>query len=224
MKQNSHAEGPGISRRTIARGAAWSVPVALVATAAPALAASESACLTALWTDAAYSGAGGKWGFDFQFTNGCSSAAKVTSIEVFTTYHAPATGSTTDAVQSLKPNLTVKAGASATYVGTGSRKAFDPPPMIGSTNDLPRYYNDFSNADHPDDTDNDGKILCVAKDATATPVHPDDASYPPCARRLLDDATYAVITYTIGSTAYTEQVVFGSGVGCRVVAGCQDPR
>jgi hypothetical protein len=37
----------GVSRRTVVRGSAWAVPAVVVATAAPAMAASPSECITA---------------------------------------------------------------------------------------------------------------------------------------------------------------------------------
>jgi hypothetical protein len=205
MKNRTSA---GISRRTVAKGAAWTAPVAMLAMAAPAVAASGTSCLSAVWTDAIYSGAGGKWGFDIQFANVCSPTdIKVNRIDVVTTYQAPATNTTADqVVASFAPGLTLNQGQQPTkYVH--NRGAFSPPPKnTGSL--LPEYYNSY-----PDVTGR--KIPCMT-----TPKLPGDAGYPDCGRRLAADGTYLLVSYTIGTNAFTLPLVMGAGVGCSVVAGC----
>ena len=202
-----------IHRRTVARGAVWAAPVALVAVNAPAFAASTS-CLTAKWTEAVYSGAGGKWSLCFEFV-GCDTAQiKVTQIDVYTTYHSPATNTALNQlVHTFFPN---------TVVGTNpvkysnSKTAFSTPPKNGSDNLLPEYYNDFL------PTDTDKTIKCVAKDDNDPAVYPSDTLlYPDSCKRLRADDTYVVITYTIQGGTQTLQLRMDDTVGCRVTAGCK---
>ncbi len=204
----------GLRRRTVARGAVWAAPVALVAVNAPAFAASTS-CLTAKWTEAVYSGANGKWSLCFDFVNCGTAEIKVTKVDVYTTYHAPATNTTADQlVHTIAMNTTV--GTNATALNPvklcSSKTPFDTAPAGSGGDLLPGYYNDFL----PSDVD--GKIDCVAKDGF--PVFPADQLYPDSCKRLRADNTYVVITYTISGGTQTVYLPMDDNVGCRVTAGC----
>jgi hypothetical protein len=207
----------GISRRTLARGTAWAAPVVAVAYAAPAYAASPT-CFDAVWTEAIYSGAHSPWAFCFKFANCAGTEIKVTKIETFTTWHAPATNGTANKLVNTElPNVTVPVGTTlANPVNyCPNRQQFDQQPFNGATELNPSYYNDFPPA-------TDGKIDCVAKNAGDLPRHPADADYPDSCKRLAADATFVIITFTAGGNTYTKQVNFDATVGCRVVAGCQN--
>lgn len=164
-----------------------------------------------MWTEAVYSGAGGKWGFTFSFVNCGSADLKVTEIQVFTTYHDPAANTTTDpqVVQTLQPNLTVKATKSGGF--QSGRTAFSPPPRDASaTSMLPKYYNDYP-------TITDGTIACQH-----TAVTPSDPGYPDCAKRLAHDGCFVRITYTQGGVLQPLlTLTFDDTVACAVVAGCK---
>ena len=66
----------GISRRTVVKGTAWAVPAVVVASAAPAMAAGASVCVTAEFggNSCKQPGVGqNNWGYrlEFCFTNNC---------------------------------------------------------------------------------------------------------------------------------------------------------
>ena len=82
-------------------------------------------------------------------------------VDVYTTYHAPATNITANQlVHTIAPNTTV--GTNATALNpveySNCKTPFDTPPAGSGGDLLPVYYNDFLA------TDTDGKINCVAKD------------------------------------------------------------
>lgn len=73
MSDNDITHGPAkISRRTLAVGAAWSVPVIAVASAAPAMAASE--CLKVTFGEGSCKDPGNPFGYrmKFCFVNSCT--------------------------------------------------------------------------------------------------------------------------------------------------------
>ena len=149
-----------VHRRTVARGAVWAAPVALVAVSAPAFAASTS-CLTAKWTEAVYSGAGGKWSLCFDFFNCGTADIKVTKIDVYTTYDSSATNNTANQlVHTIVLNTTVGTNATAYQPGEvlqlqGRRSARLP--RTGRSSCCPSTTTTI-----PPDTDDE--IDCVAKD------------------------------------------------------------
>ena len=66
----------GISRRTVVKGTAWAVPAVVVASAAPAMAAGASVCVTATFGGQSCKQPGtgqNEWGYqlEFCFTNNC---------------------------------------------------------------------------------------------------------------------------------------------------------
>jgi hypothetical protein len=201
-----------ISRRTLTRGTAWTAPVALVAVAAPAFAASTS-CLTAKWTEAIYSGGGGKWDFCFEFSNCGDGAIKVTQVDVYTTYHSPATNATTSTVLSRSLNVNVPATATASNPVTQcmGKQGFAIPPDGPNNLTEDAYYNDFPVID-------DGAIACVAKQGS--PVYPSSPLYPDSCKRLADDSTYIIFTYTGPTGVSLVRLDMNDLVGCRVTAGC----
>ena len=72
----------GISRRTVVKGTAWAVPAVVVASAAPAMAAGTSQCLTASFGALSCKQPGqgqNDYGYRLQicFTNTCSVAATI---------------------------------------------------------------------------------------------------------------------------------------------------
>ena len=205
-----------IRRRTVARGAGWAAPVALVAVSAPAFAASTS-CLSAMWTEAAYSGANGEWSFCFAFSNCGTAEILVTKIDVYTSYHAPATNTAVNQlVHTINTSTTVRTnahGANPTRLCT-DKQVFTTPPKDGSSSLLPEYYNDFL------PTDTDGEIDCVAKDDNDSAVFPADPLYPDSCKRLRADNTYLIITYTMSGDTQTLFLPMDDNVGCRVSAGC----
>ncbi len=179
--------------------------------AAPAMAASANNPLSAVWTEAEYSGANGKWGFTFQLTNDGSVQINVTSIQVFTTYHAPATNATNAAVLTWNSNKNINGGASLTV--SEGRDQFSPvPAKPGDTNLLPGYYNNSASTDAP-------KPICVKN----TPVNFGDANYPYAADRLFADNTYVIITYTFilgGTQTRSLRLDFTQQIPILVPAGC----
>jgi len=206
----------GITRRTLAKGTAWAAPVVAVAYAAPAYASSPS-CFDAVWTEAIYSGAHSPWAFCFNFANCAGTEIKVTKIETYTTWHAPATNGTTNKLVNTElPNVTVPVGTTlANPVNyCPNRQELDQQPFNGGTKLNPSYYNDF-----PPETD--GKIDCVGK-APALPRYPSDSDYPDSCKRLAADSTFVIITFTSAGNTFTKQVNFDATVGCRVSAGCQN--
>ena len=203
----------GIRRRTVARGAVWAAPVAMVAVSAPAFAASRS-CLTAKWTEAVYSGANGKWSFCFEFFNCGTADITVTRIDVYTTYHSPATNTLANQpVHSFTENTKVGANATVSPVTCCTDKTpFTTPPKNGTDNLLPDYYNHYPTIIEGE------KIACVAKNGP--PVFPANPLYPDSCKRLRADDTYVMITYTISGGTQTLWVGMDDNVGCRVDAGC----
>src|SRR3954451_21784139 len=72
----------GVSRRTVVKGTAWAVPAVVVATAAPAMAAGASQCLTATFSALSCKQPGGgqnDFGYRLQicFTNTCTSTVQI---------------------------------------------------------------------------------------------------------------------------------------------------
>jgi hypothetical protein len=200
----------GVHRRTVARGAAWTAPVVAVSVAAPAFAAS-TACLSAMWTEAIYSGKNGKWSYVLAFDNCGTATMRVTAIQTFTSYHAPATNTGDKLVDSIATNLLVTA-TGTTY--TSSKHVFQVVPRDATTSLLPGYYNDFPETG---DSETNGEILCMD-----TPRFPSDGHlYPHSCERLLDDQTYLLISYTIGGVQQEPlKLPMSNTVGCRVTAGC----
>jgi hypothetical protein len=77
----------GISRRTVVKGTAWAVPAVVVASAAPAMAAGASQCLTATFSPLSCKQPGtGQNNFGYRliicFTNTCAVAATITVTKV----------------------------------------------------------------------------------------------------------------------------------------------
>ena len=186
--------------------------MALVAVAAPAFAASVS-CLSARWTEAVYSGGGGKWSFCFDFSNCGDGQIKVTQVDIYTTYHSPATNATVGAVYSKSMGVNVPVSATATNpVNTClSKTAFDIPPANATNLQEDQYYNDFPVID-------DGQIACVAKNGS--PVYASNPLYPDSCKRLAADSTYVIFTYTGPNGVSLVRVDMNDMVGCRVTAGC----
>ena len=209
-----------VGRRTVARGAAWTAPVAMVSVAVPAYATSGGS-LKATWTEARYSGADGKWAFCFAFSNSGGAEIKVTSIQTYTTYHSPAVNAMTTAqlVDTVSANLSVKAtntAANPAELCTDKHVfGFIEPTKSNGSSYLPEYYNDFPQV-------TDGKIDCVAKnDRQSPPVYPGDPAYPDSCRRLGFDATFVKVNYTVAGSTFSLTLPMGNGVGCRVTAGCK---
>ena len=78
---------PGISRRTVVKGTAWAVPAVVVASAAPAMAAGASQCLTATFGGGSCKQPGtGQNNFGFKlkicFTNTCSAPVTITVTKI----------------------------------------------------------------------------------------------------------------------------------------------
>ncbi len=218
-EQGAPNEVHGVSRRTVTRGAAWAAPVLVTSVAAPAMAAS-GALVAGVWTEARYSGANGKWGFTFRLTDTGTTQVKVTKVDVFSTYTSPATNPRINApVHTWTTNTTINAGAQV-LVGvptTNGRDAFDYVPQSPTDNNLlPGYYNNLSGADEP-------KPLCV--DAPGALFG--SPAYPDAARRLLQDNTYVVITYTYnlgsGTQTGTLRLDFTQQIPVTVPAGCTKP-
>jgi hypothetical protein len=78
---------PGISRRTVVKGTAWAVPAVVVASAAPAMAAGASQCLTATFGGGSCKQPGtgqNNFGFNLKicFTNTCSASVDITVTKI----------------------------------------------------------------------------------------------------------------------------------------------
>lgn len=83
--------GPRITRRTLARGAAWSAPVVLLGVPVPAFAASPTGCcVTSTWTRAEYSGNKGAWSFFFSLSNCGTLTSYLRQVDVYTYYNGGA--------------------------------------------------------------------------------------------------------------------------------------
>lgn len=98
-----------ISRRRVVAGAAWTVPAVMVASAAPAVAASKP-CLTASFggDSCKWPGSNNAWGYKLQicFTNTCDS-----DVEIYVNYVQANTGQAP--VQQVDKTLTVPANTTA---------------------------------------------------------------------------------------------------------------
>ena len=98
-----------ISRRTVVKGTAWAVPAVVVATAAPAMAAGTSQCLTASFSPLSCKQPGiGQNDFGYRliicFTNTCAVAATITVTKIqANTGNGP--------VQTVGQTITVQPGA-----------------------------------------------------------------------------------------------------------------
>jgi hypothetical protein len=87
VTSKSEKSQQGISRRTVVKGTAWAVPAVVVATAAPAMAAGASQCLTASFEGVSCKQPGtgqNNFGFKLQicFTNTCSIEATIVVTQV----------------------------------------------------------------------------------------------------------------------------------------------
>ncbi len=110
--------GPRISRRTLARGVAWTTPVVMMGVPVPAFAAS-GCCVNPAWTTAAYSGAGGAWTLAFTFENCGTQPLRLTMLEVLIMCNGVGAYQT---VYTESGKLsTINAGATVTY-STGKTK------------------------------------------------------------------------------------------------------
>lgn len=79
MSETDTVTAQGISRRSLAAGVAWTAPAILMASAAPAVAASAFG-LT--WDSAMYSGPNGRWAFEFTIVNPTGAKLTNTSITI----------------------------------------------------------------------------------------------------------------------------------------------
>ena len=80
--QSSGGGGPShISRRTLAKGVAWTTPVVMLGVPVPAFAAS-GCCVNPTWTGAEYSGNNAAWTLDFTLENCGTQPLRLTMLEV----------------------------------------------------------------------------------------------------------------------------------------------
>jgi hypothetical protein len=200
-----------VTRRTLARGAAWSVPVLATVAAAPALAASGGpgpGSMTMTWFDAqwtpSWSGAESDMGLNVLFDNRAGSAqATVTRVDVYSTYHAPATNNVADQLIATSPStlaLPVNAKAQASFGFPIFSWSWQPPVDGSNQNIALTYYNGGPST-----------VPCVSAQR-----HPSDAGYPAFGTQLTNDKTYIVVTYSAGGGTYALRADMGATVSCRV--------
>jgi hypothetical protein len=87
-----------ISRRTLAKCAAWTTPVVMMATSVPAMAQSPSTCCATQTLDAEYSGNKPAWTFHLNVTNTCTNSIRISQIQFVTMGSVFFTGSNTTAI------------------------------------------------------------------------------------------------------------------------------
>lgn len=80
------SEGAGLSRRTVMKGAAWSVPVVVVASAAPALAASPCLEFSLSGDSCKWPGAGNQWSYNIglEVCNTCATPVTISITQIVT--------------------------------------------------------------------------------------------------------------------------------------------
>ena len=142
-EQSQGGSGPSrISRRTLAKGVAWTTPVVMLGVPVPAFAVS-GCCVNATWTSAAYSGANGTWALGFSFTNCGAQQVRLTSYQVFIKCNG--TGAYQSAIKETG-NLTggFNAGATTTY-NTGKTKWPGPTSCFNSDATRRCYYEPATN-------------------------------------------------------------------------------
>jgi hypothetical protein len=108
----------GISRRTVVKGTAWAVPAVVVATAAPAMAAGASQCITASFDASSCKQPGtGQNNFGFKlkicFTNTCAAPVSITVTKI-------QGNAGSSPVQNINQTITVGVNATVCIPGTSA--------------------------------------------------------------------------------------------------------
>jgi hypothetical protein len=202
-----------ITRRTLTRGAAWTLPVVTVAAAAPAYATSqaETGPVTFTWYDATWSafGTGSYLIVDVGVDNRAGSQpVSLLTATIYTTYHAPATNVGQQQTVSTH-DLTGTQIAAGSWEGIGpdfvNRNSTTPlsPPRNGTQDITVSYYNGTT----------DGTVPCTGF------VKPSNAAYPHFAQQLVTDQTSIAFTYAIGGVTYVG-VAPAIAVPARVIGNC----
>ena len=132
----------GISRRTVVKGTAWAVPAVVVATAAPAMAAGTSQCITATFggNSCKQPGVGqNQWGYrlEFCFTNTCAVDAviSVTAIAanvgnpIVKTFDPPWVSPFQPVEQGCLPPADYCSNSSANFIAVSFRVGTPPGPV-----------------------------------------------------------------------------------------------
>jgi len=115
----------GISRRTVVKGTAWAVPAVVVASAAPAMAAGASQCLTASFSPVSCKQPGGgqnDWGYRLRicFTNTCATAVTITVTQLQGNSASSPVQPVNQGPITVQPNATVCLPNDEIYCSTNS--------------------------------------------------------------------------------------------------------
>jgi hypothetical protein len=204
-----------ITRRTLARGAAWAVPAVTVAAAAPAYATSPATNgpMTFSWQGGTWSPKGSTSSLtgDVIADNSFGrQAVSLLSATVYTTFHTPATNTGQQTLATI--DLTGTSIFAHSWISLGlnlldtTSKAPLVRPLNGTDDITLSYYSGTS----------DGTVACTPN---LNFVQPGQARYPYFPTRLVSDQTRIVFTYAAGGVTYIG--VVDSTLGqARVMGNC----